>query len=325
MRFLKFVILLIVYILFLSNCGRTRDQVKFVFWNVENYFHPAHDRINNDLEYTPRSYLKYTAKAYSLKCENLAMLLNSKTPHLIALAEIENKQVLQDLRSMLYFSNDFEIIHKDSPDKRGIDCAILFRKSIFTLLDSNFYHITLKNGRPTRDIVEVILKRRHHTIKFFVVHYPSRYGGAESAGSRNEVSRFLIDTIEANASPASDYVIISGDFNDELQDSSIQLLLNHDWKNYIVSKPEATLIEKTSNKKNHSYYYKNKWMDYDHFIILSNNSLKYRTKAKIGVIKKNILLNSDSQNEKIPFRFFNKRKIQGGFSDHLPILLELIP
>jgi len=74
----------------------------------------------------------WTQEKYEDKIKNISRVLseigleNSNTPPaLIGLCEIENLQVLEDLISHANLSGyNYEIIHYDSPDRRGVDVAL---------------------------------------------------------------------------------------------------------------------------------------------------------------------------------------------------------
>ena len=65
-----------------------------------------------------------------------------------------------------------EIVHRDSPSERGIDCAIIYDSNVFELVEPKFHHVDSGN---TRDIVEAKLKHNGADLYVFMDHWPSRF------------------------------------------------------------------------------------------------------------------------------------------------------
>lgn len=301
----------------LSNCGKPANELRILFWNTENFFHPSVKDHNPDLTYRPGSYLEYGSRAYTLQCENIAHLLNNVNAHVLALTEIEDYRVLHDLRSIIHYSRDFKIIHRDSPDRRGIDCALLFRRSKLNLTHHRFQPVTLPDGSPTRDIIETAFVWDDLSLRIFVIHAPSRYGNRDNAAHRIYTIKQLIEIIE-NSNPANDDIILfCGDMNDEFQDESLQTLADYSWKYH-------DFIRFSDPENARSYYWNGQWMNYDHFFALVRKQLDKNVVFKFKVVKKNFLLTENEKGEHVPFRFSTARKILGGYSDHLPLQLEII-
>src|SRR6187431_2703772 len=109
------------------------------FYNFENLFDTINDPITNDEEWTPKGTQHWNTKKYHQKLENLARVLseigtseNPNSPTFIGGVEIENQTVLEDLvKQPKMIDKGYGIIHFDSPDKRGIDVALLYQKKQF--------------------------------------------------------------------------------------------------------------------------------------------------------------------------------------------------
>ena len=64
---------------------------------------------------------------------------------------MENRNVVSDLVNKTVLADgNYSIVHADSPDTRGIDVALLYRKDSFRLLHNAFFPVHLKSGRPPR-------------------------------------------------------------------------------------------------------------------------------------------------------------------------------
>ena len=143
-------------------------------------------------------------------------------PDIIGLCEIENKLVIEDLLKTSVFKNhNYSIIHKESPDGRGIDCALLVNRK-FEVLQNDFIQINNpKESRTTRDIVYSKLKFKNQIINVFVNHWPSRWGGQEASNHKRVfVAKVLRKYIDENTSQ-NDFNLIMGDFNDYPNNESL--------------------------------------------------------------------------------------------------------
>ena len=310
-------ILLFIIIPFLLN-GQNQKQIFTMFYNVENLFDTINNSTTNDDEFLPLSEKKWDTDRYNQKIKQLtrvfASINNRKYPNLIGLSEVENKLVIEDLLKTPFFKNhNYHIIHKNSPDNRGIDCALLFDKN-FQLLEHEFIPIKIPNvERPTRDIIYAKLKIENEVLNIFVNHWPSRWGGEEKTNYKrvftaNVLRNYIDEKIKKN-----EHIIIMGDLNDYPSNTSIQdVLVKKDLKNLMTS------IE---GDEQGSYNYKGEWNFIDH-IIVSKTFFRKKSKLKIdryNVFKENWMLYTNRKGEKYPRRTYSGKKWYGGFSDHLPV------
>jgi len=139
------------------NCKR---NLLIMSYNVENLFDTIDDPHKTDNEFLPTSKKKWTSARYHEKLQHLAKVISSadanKLPDLLSLVEVENQLVLDDLNQQTLLKNGhYKIIHKESPDRRGIDVALLYNAKMFNLLDQHFYKVSLANDNyfKTRDIL----------------------------------------------------------------------------------------------------------------------------------------------------------------------------
>ena len=95
------------------------------------------------------------------------------------MCEVENLRVLEEL-NRAYQGRDYDIIHYDSPDNRGIDNALLYDKNKFSIISSKPIKNQLKTGN-TRDILHILGSYEGRELHIFVNHWPSNYGGKEKA------------------------------------------------------------------------------------------------------------------------------------------------
>lgn len=342
MKRLHYFIIIILCFWSRSEVGaQTRGDVRLMFYNTENFFDTEKDSINNDGDYTPDGKYHWTPEKYRHKLTNIYKVIASvggwQPPEIIGLSEIENRHVLEDLLQKTPLSKfQYEIVHFDSPDLRGIDVALLVRSDKARLLSGKPIYIQFP-GEPQRKTRNILLAKLliagMDTLNVFVNHWPSRRGGEiESEKYRICVASILrnsVDSVLAN-NPKSK-IIIMGDFNDDTDNTSILETLR-------AGKPSQhrfindQLYNLTSTSdlslKKGTYCYMGNWQTFDQ-IIVSGNLLA----AKHGIITKpdsyhvfsaEFLLQTDERYAVMkPFPTYAGLKYLGGFSDHLPVYLDL--
>lgn len=320
-RWLRYLLLLITY--HSSLIPSTAQQLTVVELNCENLFDYRHDEGKDDTEYLPETTRHWTKKRYWRKLNNIAQELLSTSddgiPDLIALCEVENDSVLNDLthRSLLRNAG-YEYLMTNSPDVRGVDVALLYSPFSFAPLRSYSLRVTPVEGmRPTRDILYACgLINPGDTLHFFVVHAPSRYGGERySQPFRQAVADRLclsLDSIRAVTSDAQ--ILIAGDFNDGPDDPMLQQICRQRIRN-------LTRDARGANGVKGTYRYKGEWERIDHILGSPNIYNKVDT-AYIHAPK--FLL----EEEKLyggfrPHRTYNGMRYQPAYSDHLPLVVRL--
>lgn len=306
----------------------SNQNIFTVFYNVENLFDTINNPNTSDDEFLPNSEKKWNSSKYFHKINQLARVLSSvakdknsnNMPDIIGLCEVENKQVINDLLKTPTFSNhNYKIIHQDSPDSRGIDCALLYNDKIQLL---NYDFIFVKNPnvkRATRDILYAKLKISDKIFNIFVNHWPSRWGGQEESNyKRVYAAKILRNYININISK-DDYTLIMGDFNDYPNNESLSDILIED--------DLVNLMSTDFVLGNGSYNYKGLWNWLDQ-ILISKNFFKPNMKIKsVGSFQKEYMLYINKKGESRPSRTFGGNNWYGGFSDHLPVYFQfsLIP
>lgn len=329
MKLLLLLILFPLLVISQNNEESVSNQNIFtVFYNVENLFDTINNPNTNDDEFLPNSEKKWNSSKYFHKINQLARALSSLSkdknsnnmPDIIGLCEVENKQVINDLLKTPTFSNhNYKIIHQDSPDSRGIDCALLYNDKI-ELLNYDFIFVNNPNvKRATRDILYAKLKISDKIFNVFVNHWPSRWGGQEESNyKRVFAAKILRNYININVSK-DDFTLIMGDFNDYPNNESLsEILIENDLVN---------LMSTDFVLGNGSYNYKGLWNWLDQ-IIISKNFFKPNLKLKsVGSFQKEYMLYINKKGESRPSRTFGGNNWYGGFSDHLPVYFQfsLIP
>jgi len=322
-------ILYLLLISFFSFSQNEKESELFtVFYNVENLFDTIDCPEKNDAEFLPNGKKKWDTKKYNQKLIQLNKVFSSindgKSIDIIGLCEIENSTVINDLLNTDFFKkNNYQIIHQESPDSRGIDCALLFnQKSV--LLKYDFIEVKLENAtRATRDIVYAKLEINNEIIHVFVNHWPSRWGGKEKTESKRiGTAQILRDYIDEKINKKNERILIMGDFNDYPSDLSLSKTLKA--KNKVSKLKNQTLFNLMStleSEKQGSYNYKGEWGFLDQIIISSNliNNSKGCKIDSYGVFNEEWLLHK-RYGDIYPNRMYLGNEWQPlGFSDHLPV------
>jgi endonuclease/exonuclease/phosphatase family metal-dependent hydrolase len=234
-------------------------------------------------------------------------------PSLIGLCELENKEVLEDIvNHTLLVKFPYGILHRDSPDRRGIDVAILYRTDLLTCIDTCWIPALNEEGETidTREILSAQFIHKEDTILFIMNHWTSKYGGEmETEEKRKSLALQLGQYIkEEMEKQANLYIISGGDFNDYSKSISLQIL-----------REQFLLKEIKHTNGLETYKYKGKWESIDHVFIAGILDPK-KCFSKVPNIP--ILLEADEKyTGKKPSRTYSGYRYNGGISDHLPLLL----
>jgi len=321
--------------------SQSQDSYKLLFYNVENLFDTYNDSLKNDEEFLPEGERNWNKSKYYSKLQHIYKVIVAvgewNPPAIIGLCEIENRKVLHDLtQNTPLVKYEYEIIHQESPDLRGIDVALLFRKELFNPIQSEFIAINFPNNpkSKTRDILYVKgIANETDTIHVFVNHWPSRWGGQlESEEKRLFVATVLKSKVDSLFKiSSSTNIIITGDFNDYPDNKSMREVLKarHEFENI----KELNLYNLSSylskNKKEvGSQKYQGQWGILDQFIVsgrlLQTNNKIYTTLNDVHIFNADFLLEPDEGYYGYkPYRTFIGYRYNGGFSDHLPTYLIL--
>jgi predicted extracellular nuclease len=286
------------------------------FYNVENLFDTI-DGSNDDAEFLPGAESKWNSEKYQTKLQHIRQVMTDlQMPMVMGVCEIENKGVLQDLIAQ---EKRYGIVHYESPDARGIDVAMLYRKDLLKLKSSGNIRFTLPGDTiPTsRDIVWAKYQYKKENLYVMVNHWPSRRGGAdESAARRLTAAQYaaqFIDSIQRSEPKAK--IILMGDLNDHPQDTAPQL----------IASKLTPQITKTSGTFGGSYNYKNEWEIIDH-IFVSGNAFNgvMSIQKESGSIHSFPYLLTEYKGQTVPNRTYAGPKYLGGYSDHLPVSIKVV-
>lgn len=303
------------------------------FYNLENLFDTLHDAGKNDLEYLPDSPRQWTARRYEAKLQNLARVLGEigsealpQGPAVIGVAEVENARVLTDLVAQPALRK-YRFIHYEGPDKRGIDCALLYNRRLFKPRRTQLVLSQPYEGDTvhlTRGFLIVRGKLGGDKVCFIVNHWPSR--GAQSpvrVHAARQV-RHLTDSLARRHKELK--IVVMGDLNDDPMDESLVTLggrkhpaemasgdFYNPWWEMLQDRGIGTLL------------YRGKWNLFDQ-ILLNEPLLEARKGLRYDtceVFRRPWLFEQEGRYKGSPHRTYSGNKWLNGYSDHLPTIIYL--
>ncbi len=310
-----------------------------MFYNVENLFDTINDASVADEDMLPKADRAWTVERFHQKLSNVARVIADLSdedgfPAVVALAEVENRKVLEDLVVQSQISSaNYSICHFDSPDERGIDVAMLYRADMFSVEGCRAIRVNVESAPNlrTRDFLLVWGVMGGEKILFCVVHFPSRIGGVKQTehlriGCAEQIREFVDSIAMADADRR---IVIIGDMNDNPSDKSIRKVLGAKPVSQLEQvATSGALYNLTSLSRGGSSVYDGRWNRFDN-IIVSANLLSSSDGLRVVMPKRG---NSGSYVQRLEYLLDDKghpkatyrgSEYQGGASDHLPIYMEL--
>lgn len=344
---MKYWYILPVFMLFCSALtaqkGSDYKVASIGFYNLENFFDTLDNPITNDADFLPGGRLLWNTGKYISKVHNMAKVVSELatelTPDGVALlgvAEIENRKVLEDMAAdPALKSRNYGIVHFESPDERGIDCALLYQPKYFTVLGAKAFPVNLQREKDsvpdyTRDILYVSGNFDGEQIHVMVGHWPSRRGGesasawmrARSAG----VCKYLADSIRTINPDAK--IIIMGDLNDDPNNKSVTEVLQS--KSEVKDVKEGDMYNPMYDffkNGNGTLAYRDSWNLFDQ-MMLSKGFVTKKTGGwqlyKAMIFRQPWLLQTEGAYRGYPFRTFVGDIFINGYSDHLPVYMFML-
>ena len=302
------------------------------FYNLENLFDTENDPYTLDDDFTGKGKYQWSEDRYEKKLNKIATVVadigsetTNKSPALIGVVEVENKKVLNDLIISAPIEKiNYDFVHYDSPDERGIDVALLYDTTFFKVLHSEVIPIEVfeQDGRKddTRDGLYVRGLLNDEETHVFVCHWPSRRGSSKTTNHKRVQAATQIRDFIANNKTILEHakIIIMGDFNDGPTDESLEKIL--------VTDRFYNPFENLKHIVRGSLNYRGDWILFDQ-IIISHNFL--RSQAGTNSFKDANIYDEDylkvikGEDEGTPFRTYSGKKYLGGYSDHFPVYITL--
>jgi hypothetical protein len=314
------------------------------FYNLENLFDTIHDAGKNDYQYLPDGTNKWTGLKYRHKLKNMAKVLSEMGTDMLPLvgcavigvSEVENARCLTDLcNEPALKARNFKFCHIEGPDKRGVDCALLYNPSLFQVRNTKLIPYVYENPKDrdqaTRGYLTVsgTLGGEHVTV--IVCHWPSRFNPSSYREAAGRQVRAVKDSLQRQDPNVK--VIIMGDMNDDPTNKSMTVGLSckaeikavgpkdmyNPWYNTLVKQHTGTL------------QYEGKWNLFDQIVMTPNllhkegaqdyNTLKFR---KHQVFRRDYLFQKEGKYKGNTLRTHAGGTWLDGYSDHLPTVIYLM-
>ena len=314
------------------------DTLLVMFWNVENFFHyKSEGQGGSEEEFSSFGSRHWTRRRYLRKCNAIAKTILAaaaavgRLPDAVGFAEVENRKALTGLlRETILRKTDYEIVHFDSPDRRGIDCALLYRPSTLGEVRAEAKHLYDSAGAviPTRDILVAVFD----SIAILVNHHPSKVGTSGGAGRSVAMARMdaLVDSL---ARAGCRRILCVGDFNDDVWRNgadpgvvrSGRAQPGNDGPSNAPQAPAKSPPAPSNTPPSHSssrgtIKYNGEWEKIDGCFYRGPGT------AEETVLAFPFLLEEDRAYGGVkPRRTYSGPRWKGGVSDHLPICVSIAP
>lgn len=308
-----------ILVLLLLLTYLTAKPQRIVWWNVENLFDCQHDSLKEDYDFLPEGQYHWTKGRYWKKLDNISRTIaaiadEKEWPMIIGLCEVENDTVLRDLtrRSPLRIAR-YSYIHEEGPDTRGVDVAMLYDSLQFRPHGYKTVRVPSTEWRfqPTRDILHVWgdCPSLNDVLHIIIVHLPSR---AKNGRTGERHRRIAVTTLcgmldELNGKR----ILLMGDFNAEPDDKIFKGI----YERMTSLMPQK---RKELNQARGTYYFRKLWGYLDHILVSPNLAPNIEERIEVGDFP--FLLTEKGT----PWRTFQGPVYKGGFSDHLPIWVDLL-
>lgn len=338
------VLLIFGLLLTISASAQKKNYISrtVAFYNVENLFDTINDPKKFDDDRTPTGNDRWTSEVYQDHVDKIASVIakigsdiTKKAPDFVGLAEIENYTVIADLIKTPHLKNEnYGIVHFDSPDSRGIDVGLIYKKNVFTPTSTSVVPLVIfkEDGKRlyTRDQLLVSGKMGDEEFHFIVNHWPSRSGGKGKSSKYREVAAALnkkiIDSLRQMNPEAK--IISMGDFNDDTTDDSFKKVLKT-----VADKEEVKTedlynpMEQMQLRGQGTLGYQRQWNLFDQIyftgalVTASKETYHY---WRAGIHKEKRIITQSGDYKGMPFRSFINGAYSGGYSDHLPVYIILL-
>lgn len=314
------------------------------FYNVENLFDTCHDEGKNDYEYLPTGANKWGEMKYVHKLRNMARALadmgTDMLPEIgcsiIGLSEVENSKALDDLvaQGPLYMRG-YKYVHVEGPDRRGVDCAMLYNPAFFTVKNVKLVPYVPELAKDstfmTRGFLTVSGTLADEHVAVVVCHWPSRFSESFYRESAGRQVRALKDSLQREDPDVK--IFIMGDMNDDPTNRSMKEELGakaeiadvgpgdlyNPWYNTLAKKGQGTLS------------YQGSWNLFDQIVFTPNllEGIDKKDFSKLTFLnhkiqRRDYLLEREGRYKGTPKRTHSGGVWLDGYSDHLPVAIYLV-
>jgi predicted extracellular nuclease len=334
----KFLPIILVSFIFINACAQkpatNSTWNSILFYNVENLFDTIDDPLKDDAEFLPGTKSDWNTPKYKTKIAHIGQVIEKANfPVIIGFSEVENDAVLADLvNSPTLASKKYGFVHFDSPDERGIDVALLYRTDLFSVKTKRALPVVFPTEPTdkTRDVLYVSGTLGGETVHVFVNHWPSRSEGEEKTRHRRaaagSVVRHTVDSLFKANKDAQ--IVIMGDLNDHPTDESVTKALGALNSDVAITPNNIyNLADRFAKEGKGTHKYKGEWGTLDQLIVSSGFLAAKGIYTKVDaahVAEFDFLLEPDTRGGGMwTKRTYAGTKYLDGYSDHLPVYLEL--
>ena len=342
---MKKIMLIVMLMLSVAAQAQKKYSVYAIgFYNLENLFDTIHDPGKNDYEYLPDGTNKWNAIKYEHKLANMSKVLSEMATDMlpvgcaaIGISEVENANALNDLVSQKPLKDKgFQFAHVEGPDKRGVDCALLYNPRLFTVRDTKLvpyiYELPedVQKDKQTRGFLTVSGEVAGEHVTIIVCHLPSRYATSYYRELGGKQLKVLKDSLQKDDPKVK--IFIMGDMNDDPFDKSIAQSLGarreiKDVELFGLYNPFWNTIKEGTG----TLFYNGAWNLFDQ-IIMSENLLDKKQKRNYealtfyehAIFRRDYLIQQEGKYKGAPKRTQAGGVWLDGYSDHLPVVVYLI-
>ena len=255
---------------------------------------------------------------------------------LVGVCEVENAHCLEDLCNQPELkARNFQFAHIEGPDRRGVDCGLLYNPSLFEVRDTKLvpyvYELPADSNRATRGFFTVSGTLAGEHVAIIVCHLPSRFSGSYYRELGAKQIRVVKDSLLRDDPDCK--VFVMGDMNDDPTNKSMYDMLGakedidkvgdnemyNPWYNVLVKQGTGTLK------------YDGKWNLFDQIIISPNALNKKGSKDfstlkfwKNQIFRRDYLFQTDGKYKGNPKRTHAGGVWLNGYSDHLPVVVYMV-
>ncbi|NPA67301.1 MAG: endonuclease/exonuclease/phosphatase family protein [Chlorobi bacterium] len=324
-----------------SEAQKKQYKVRCVgFYNLENLFDTIDSPDTYDYEFLPSGKKAWTSERYRKKLHNMAEVISQigdevvkGGPHILGISEVENRNVIEDLiKEPQIINANYGIVHYDSPDERGIDVALIYRKDFFKVIHTSYHnlHFDFDPDDKTRGQLVVTGLFDDDTLNIIVNHWPSRGGGQKASepkrNAAGDLTRHLVDSIFNLNKNAK--IIVMGDLNDNPDNASVVKHLRAKGKiNKLKPGDLYSPFYKVYKNGVGTTAYRDAWSFFDQIMLSQSLLSEDRTSYvywKAGICRKNFMIQQEGKFKGYPKRTFSFDRFQNGYSDHFPTYIFLI-
>ena len=345
MRHTSLWVLLLGLLLCSSLFAQNETYVRCIaFYNLENLFDTIHDEGKNDYEYLPDGGMKWTSLKYEHKIHNMGYAISQlgtdEDPRgavCVGVSEVENMRCMEDLCAETNkYDRRYKPILLEGPDRRGIDCALLYNPALFTVKNVKLVPYVQEKAKDstyyTRGFLTVRGELGGEDVAVIVCHWPSRFSGPfyrESGARQTKAVKDSLLRINKDMK-----IFVMGDMNDDPTNKSMHECLQakpeisqvgpddmyNPWYNILAKEGKGTL------------FYNGSWNLFDQIVItpnLLNKDSKHKDFSTLKyfahqVFRRDYLIQQDGQYKGAPLRTSAGGRWLNGFSDHLPVVMYLV-